>query len=141
MLACRQKDDASNNPDCAAHGSMNKKLDCDSEAQTDEAIGAGCVREKEGATDVCCPPNLSGTPDTGAGGASGAGGAGGGTSVACTQKSDADNNPDCASFPDKPRKLDCDAAQTSSAVAAGCVPQSSGASDVCRPTSVSGVAG
>lgn len=68
-------------------------------------------------------------------------GGGGPTAVACEQKSDADENPECSSFPGKPRKLDCDSAQTGAAVNAGCVRQTSTSSDVCCPTIVSGTLG
>lgn len=73
-------------------------------------------------------------------GSSGAGGGGATTkSVSCRQKAGADNDDDCAGHPDQPRKLDCDSAgQTNEAIAAGCVPQEAGDSDVCCPLTVSG---
>lgn len=65
------------------------------------------------------------------------GGSGSGT-VPCQQKAGADTDKECEGQLGKPRKLDCDAADTAKAVAAGCTPVSSGASDVCCPLTVSG---
>lgn len=56
----------------------------------------------------------------------------------CTQKADSDTDGDCASFVGKPRKLDCDASQTATAEAKGCVRTDPTDSDVCCPITVSG---
>jgi hypothetical protein len=130
-LACRQKADSDSDSDCSGQPGKPRKLDCDSAADTDAAIAAGCTRTKPGDSDVCCPTTISGT----------APGASSASSVTCRQKPDADTESDCASQTGKPRKLDCDSkAQTDSAVAAGCTPTQPGDSDVCCPLTVSGVA-
>ncbi len=134
-LACRQKADADTTNDCAAQPGRPRKLDCSGSTETDQAIAAGCVREKLGDSDVCCPTTISGTPP----GGTTIGGPPSGTSVLCKQKPDSDTGGDCAAYAGKPRKLDCDAAQTSSALAAGCVRETPTGSDVCCPTSVLGV--
>lgn len=64
-LACRQKEDADGNAGCTVHEGKPRQLDCESEAETDEAIAAGCVREDEGDRDVCCSMTVRGTTDEG----------------------------------------------------------------------------
>lgn len=129
-IACRQKAGADTDADCAAKAGTPRKLDCDNETQTDQALTVGCVREKAGDNDVCCPTTVSGTTTP----------TSPGTTVQCRQKAGADAESDCAAQVGKPRKLDCDTAQqTQAAVAAGCTPTKAGDSDVCCPTTVGGV--
>jgi hypothetical protein len=128
-LDCRQKAGADTDSECESHEGKPRKLDCNGTAQTDEAIAAGCVRTAEGSDDVCCPTTIKGTSSTSAGT----------TTVSCRQKAGADADSDCADQSGKPRKLDCSsAADTDEAIAAGCVRESAGSSDVCCPTTVSG---
>ena len=127
-LGCQQKAGSDTDADCVGHPGKPRKLDCDA-SQTQSAVNAGCEPTGPGESDVCCPLSVRGTPE----------GTTGATTVNCQQKPDADGNPDCAGHPGKTRKLDCDAVDTQSAVSAGCEPQSAGASDVCCPTSVSGI--
>jgi hypothetical protein len=129
MLACEQKAGSDTDSDCTGHPGKPRKLDCDP-SETQAAVSAGCELTGPGASDVCCPLSVRGTPE-----------ATGATTVNCQQKADADGNPDCAGHPGKSRKLDCDAADTQSAVSAGCEPTSAGESDVCCPTTVSGILG
>lgn len=58
--------------------------------------------------------------------------------VPCQAKVGADTDKDCAGQSGKPRKLDCNAADTETAVAAGCTPTKPGDSDVCCPLTVNG---
>jgi hypothetical protein len=125
-LACAQKAGSDTDSDCVGHAGKPRKLDCDP-SQTQSALNAGCELTGPGASDVCCPLSVRGTPEST-----------GSTTVNCQQKADADNNPDCAGHPGLTRKLDCDATETQNAVNAGCEPTSAGESDVCCPTSVSG---
>lgn len=127
-VACRQKADADNNAECAGQAGKPRKLDCVDD-QTDQAIAAGCVRQKAGDRDVCCPTTIAGTPTTPAVTP---------TTVACQQKPDADTGTSCASHPGKTRKLDCDADQTAAALTAGCEREKAGGSDVCCPTTITG---
>jgi hypothetical protein len=125
-VACRQKDDADNNSDCAAHAGKSRKLDCDLPSHTDQAIAAGCVREKDGASDVCCPPTVSGQVET---------------SIACTEPADTLTDSDCAGTA-QGRKLDCATSQQQQqGLALGCRAESPGSSsdfDLCCPTHVRG---
>ncbi len=119
--------------DCTAQN-MPRKMDCETADAQQAALAAGCVKEDADDPtdfDACCPTAVSGERR------------GGGltSTVACEQKSDADDNPECSSFPGKPRKLDCDSAQTGAALEAGCVRQTPTSSDVCCPTSVHGTEG
>lgn len=65
-------------------------------------------------------------------------GSSGSSTLPCTQKVGADTDEDCAGQAGKPRKLDCNAPDTASAVTAGCTPTKAGDSDVCCPLTVSG---
>lgn len=58
--------------------------------------------------------------------------------VPCQAKAGADTDKDCAGQSGKPRKLDCNADDTETAVAAGCTPSKPGDSDVCCPLTVNG---
>jgi hypothetical protein len=61
-LSCRQKAGADGDKECATFSGKPKKLDCDTEENVGSAIDAGCVRQKSGSTDVCCPSTVNGTP-------------------------------------------------------------------------------
>jgi hypothetical protein len=128
VLACRQKSGSDTDSDCTGQLGKPRKLDCDNDQQTQQAVNAGCTPTKPGDSDVCCPTTIAGTvPGTSSGG-----------TVACTQKAGSDTDKDCAAALGKPRKLDCDASQTQQAVAAGCTQTNPGGSDVCCPLTVNG---
>ncbi|MFO0568242.1 MAG: hypothetical protein U0263_21455 [Polyangiaceae bacterium] len=123
---CRQKADADNNPDCAAHGANARKLDCDSEAQANAAVAAGCVLEKAGGTDVCCPTSVTGKTES---------------TLPCTEPADTLTDSDCAGTA-QGRKLDCTSAdQQQQGIGLGCRAESPSDPtdfDLCCPTSVRG---
>jgi hypothetical protein len=115
----------SGNCSMAFNGSKGMTMTCSGASSTKPCTANGA-----------CESGACGAPI--ASGASGTSGASGSTSVACRQKADADDNEDCTAHAGKPRKLDCDASQTSAAVAAGCEPTKPDDTDVCCPVTVSG---
>jgi hypothetical protein len=125
-VACRQKADADNNEDCVAYAGKSRKLDCDLPTQTDQAIAAGCVREKAGGSDVCCPTSVSGQTEV---------------SIGCTEPLDTLTDSDCAGTP-QARKLDCTTAPLQQqGINLGCRAESPGSAtdfDLCCPTHVRG---
>jgi len=127
-VACRQKAGADGDSDCDGHGSKTRKLDCDSQEQTDEALAAGCELEKEGDSDVCCPTSVSGTKES--------------ATLACTEPADTLTASDCAGT-SLGRKLDCvSSSEQNDAFAAGCAAEDAGDPtdfDVCCPVDVRGV--
>jgi len=125
-VSCRQKAGADTDSDCAGReGGRTRKLDCDSKAQSDEAIAAGCVAEKAGGNDVCCPTSVSGKTEVQLAG--------------CTEPVDTLTDSDCAGTA-QGRKLDCTtSAQQKAAIELGCRAESPGSAtdfDVCCPTHV-----
>ena len=132
-LACRQKADADTGNDCAAHKGIPRKLDCDSDSAQQEALDAGCVAEKPGKSDVCCPTSVSGTPESSGGGKE--------TTIACTEPSDTLTDSSCAGT-SHPRKLDCESAAAQQAgVDVGCRAEHADVAsdyDLCCPLSVRG---
>lgn len=132
-VACRQKDGADTDKDCAGRKDTPRKLDCDDATQQKEAIDAGCVAEKPGSNDVCCPTSVDGTKAS-------SGGAGE-TSIACTEPSDTLTDSDCAGTA-YPRKLDCASSeQQKQGLDVGCRPENPDAPDdfdLCCPLSVRG---
>lgn len=127
-VACRQKANADTDSDCAyAVGGRTRKLDCDTAAQTSEALAAGCVRQSPTDNDVCCPRSVRGMAEVSLSG--------------CTEPADTLTDTDCAGTTN-PRKLDCTTAtQQRSGIALGCRPENpSRASDfdLCCPTHVRG---
>jgi len=63
-VACRQKSDSDTDSECASQSGKPRKLDCDSDSQTDAALAAGCSRTGPGDSDVCCPTTVSGSTGT-----------------------------------------------------------------------------
>ena len=128
-IACRQKADANNNPDCAGHAGGPRKLDCSNQDQTDQAVAAGCVAEKPGGNDVCCPTTVTGQSEQAA-------------TLACTEPADTLTDSSCAGT-NEARKLDCvSKSEQDSALAKGCRPEQASDPtdfDVCCPISVRGV--
>lgn len=137
-VACRQKDGADTDKDCAGRDGTPRKLDCDDATQQKEAIDAGCVAEKAGSNDVCCPTSVDGTKESSSGGG---GNSGGETSIACTEPSDTLTDSDCQGT-STPRKLDCvSAEQQKAGIDLGCRPEHADAPtdfDLCCPLSVRG---
>jgi hypothetical protein len=125
-VSCRQKAGADTGSDCAGHAGKPRKLDCDTAAQTREALAAGCVEESEGDSDVCCPLTVSGQKET---------------HVPCTEPADTLTDSDCVGTAE-PRKLDCESASAqATAIAAGCRAEDPGQEDdhdVCCPSNVRG---
>lgn len=129
-LACVQKATADGNTDCAGQLGRSRKLDCASATDHDQAIAAGCVAQKPGDVDVCCPTTVNGTAPSSSSSSP--------ATVLCAQKASADTDPHCSAFPGKPRHLDCDPSQTNGALTAGCELDAPDSPDVCCPTTVAG---
>ncbi len=131
-LACKQKPGADGNKDCAEKVGTPRKLDCSSEGDTKAALAAGCVLEKTGGRDVCCPTTVSGS--FGGGGASAFGD--------CTEPPDTLTDSDCKGTLE-PRKIDCTSAGAQSAgIARGCrkeTPEDATDFDLCCPLDVRAV--
>ena len=83
-VSCRQKADSDTGNDCAAHSGKPRKLDCSLVSETEQAIAAGCVREKEGDTDVCCPTTVTGKTEQ---------------KLSCTEPADTLTDSSCAGTP------------------------------------------
>jgi hypothetical protein len=126
-VACRQKATADGDSDCAGRGSKTRKLDCDTQAGTDQALAAGCELEKVGDKDVCCPTTVSGTPPTT-------------STLPCTEPADTLTDSDCAGT-SQPRKLDCaTTAEQAQGIALGCRKETpTDALDLCCPEAIRGV--
>lgn len=125
-VGCRQKDDANDNPDCAGFSGKPRKLDCDLVTQTDQAVAAGCVPEKAGKSDVCCPTSVAGQTEV---------------SLGCTEPADTLTDSDCAGTA-QGRKLDCTSSELQQqGTSMGCRAESPGSAtdfDLCCPTHVRG---
>ncbi|MCC6667006.1 MAG: hypothetical protein IT375_24870 [Polyangiaceae bacterium] len=125
-VSCRQKADADNNSDCTGFAGKPRKLDCDLDSQTNEAVAAGCVLEKAGGSDVCCPTSVSGHAEA---------------QIGCTEPGDTLTDSDCAGT-QQPRKLDCTtSALQQQGLNLGCRAESPGSTtdfDLCCPTHVRG---
>jgi hypothetical protein len=126
-VACRQKDGADTDDDCAGKTGTPRKLDCSLASETQEAVNAGCVLEKAGGTDVCCPTTVTGTAEK--------------TVSGCTEPTDTLTDSDCAGTPEA-RKLSCTTSTAQkSGLALGCRAEDPGEStdfDLCCPTNVRG---
>jgi len=125
-VGCRQKDDADGNKDCVSFAGKPRQLDCDVQSQVDEAVAAGCVLQKPGSTDVCCPTSVSGQREV---------------SLGCSEPADALTDSECAGTP-QGRKLDCDTAQLQQqGIGLGCRAESPGSTtdfDLCCRANVRG---
>jgi hypothetical protein len=134
-VACKQKEGADTDSDCAGVAGKPRKLDCDDD-QTNEAIAAGCTPTEPGDSDVCCPTSVQGQSEDGGGG---------GAQVSCTRGPNAESDSDCLATGDRTLKLDClTVADLQTAFAAGCTaedPDDEGDLDVCCPASVSAASG
>ena len=126
-VACRQKDDADTGNDCAGKTGTPRKLDCSLESETTAAVAAGCVLEKAGDSDVCCPTTVSGTKEAKVSG--------------CTEPADTLTDSDCQGTPEA-RKLSCASSTGQKAgIALGCRAEDPGQTtdfDLCCPTNVRG---
>ncbi len=60
-LSCLQHEDSDVDVACRSFARRPRKLDCESEQQALLAIDAGCLRERAGTNDMCCPTMVFGT--------------------------------------------------------------------------------
>lgn len=124
---CRQKAGADTDEDCAAKTGTPRKLDCSLASETQQAVAAGCVLEKSGGSDVCCPMTVAGKAEQ--------------TVTGCAEPADTLTDSDCVGTPEA-RKLTCTTSSAQkSGVALGCRAEDPGEStdfDLCCPTNLRG---